>query len=440
MSVSNILYRSFYWKTLQYLLSFTLNILLVRNFQAVIAGQFYALIYFYSFIVSFSMLGLDIGLTYFIARRELSADNAGLLIFIITIIALLFSIPAIYFFCNFPVDSLITRASITVFAFFYISGNLLLNLSSAVYTAFSQNYYPVRISCFSALIMLLFSGALFFSSERRFVLLFDLYFLLLFLSGVTSYFFMFILYRKYSFEQSLNISLLKKIFSFSFNSYIISFLFFLASKVILLLLSYYTQPASLGNYTQAYKIVEYLSAFIGFVAYPLIALLSQQEKGGREYIILFLARVANTFSLIVLLIVLATGYWLLPFVFGPSFNNVYTILLFLLPGIITGCTSVFFTSYYYGSGLLRYNLISAIVQLIISLALFYLLFSRYDIYGAAAAYSVASVAAFVFDILVFRRLYKYRLRDILFLNKDDVRKLTLFASSRFSVANNTEAK
>ncbi|HEY4206772.1 MAG TPA: hypothetical protein VGM31_08170, partial [Puia sp.] len=100
MPVGKILYLNLRWRSLQFLTSFIVNAIFARSLHAVVAGEFYTLVYTLSLLISFFTLGLDISLNYFLARRAISAGMARRLILIVTAaglvvgLALMTSVPS----------------------------------------------------------------------------------------------------------------------------------------------------------------------------------------------------------------------------------------------------------------------------------------------------------------------------------------------------------
>lgn len=89
MSDAKILYKSLYWKSLQYASSFLVNIFLARLLGAVVAAEFYTTLYWLSFIISFFTFGLDISLNYYLSRNQVSSRTALRIVLALVLLALL---------------------------------------------------------------------------------------------------------------------------------------------------------------------------------------------------------------------------------------------------------------------------------------------------------------------------------------------------------------
>lgn len=432
MSIPKILYKSYYWRTLQFLVSFLLNIYLVRILQAVIIAEFHSLTYLCSFVASFFMLGLDLGITYYITQKKISTQSARKMIVIITILSLFISLPILFYTNNKSLYNNISQQAIIIFAALYIAGNLFLNLSSAIYTAFNKNYYPVKVGViFNCLTLITVLTINYFLVENRVNYILYIFFSLYFIQGIFTYLLTYKLNKDVEPHNSGEFNLWIKIVKFSFYSFIISLLFFLGLKINVLLLSRWINNYDLGNYTQTYKLIEYIITFIGFIAYPLIAILSEPQRENRKHITLFLLRISNTFILTGILLITIIGHWMFPLLFGNSFNKMYQIFLIFIPGIFATTSSIFFTSYYFATGKLKYNFISAILLLISAIFFLLLLATKFSIHGAAAAFSISSLISLMYDLFIFKKIYDLSFKEITLATKSDFAKIKQLVMTNF---------
>lgn len=451
MPVGKILYMSLYWKILQFLTSFIINIILARTFQSAISAEFYSLVYILSLGISFFTLGLDISLNYYLSRKEISPAIAGRIICFIVVLALVVCLSLLWLFylpSRYPGLGL-SLFQLLLFSAFNIAGGLLTTLSGTLFTVYGRNHLPTMVAFIANLIVavlsLIFSrissGSLVVGSLLR------VYFLFSFLQGL----FLFVLsMRLYagrgskrhrtgwepgqsiggSPEQSIMGSSgpvkAVEILRYSFAAFIINFIFFAGSKLCVYLLPYRVSPADQGNYIQAYKIVEYMSVMISVIYYPFIALVAGEENERVKEKVLFLVRISNTLVLLSGIFILVCGWWLFPFIFGRSFDRMYGIFIGFLPGLFAVCSSTFFTAYYFGRGQLKYNFISACIQFAGTFTFFFLFVHEGNALAAAYAFSVAVLGSLSYDMLVFRRFLRFSLKDVLLVHRRDLDYIVSF--------------
>jgi O-antigen/teichoic acid export membrane protein len=422
MTIGQNLYKSIYWKILQLCLSFSINLFLTRRFQSALSAEFYSLVYILSLCASFFTLGLDIGLNYYLSRQQISPRAACRIIAVVTILALLISLPLLALFArsgrapDFPLRQLL------FFSACYIAGVLLTTLSGTLFTAYGRNFMVAKYSFGINLVLaaLVFSVPVFFSGHRVVESLFFLYFSFSFLQGMSLYIMAVIRYTVNAVDRPSQPVGIRAILRYSFAAFATNFIFFLAGRLCIYLLPYRVSAADLGNFIQAYKLVEYLSLVASFLYYPFIALVAgQQAAKAKDRLLLFLVRLSNTAVLAFCLLMIVTGKTLFPFVYGHSFDRMYGIFLYFIPGLFPVCSSTFFTAYYYGAGRLKYNFISGCIQLLTVFVLFFLLTGIFGIRGAALAFSLASIASMAYDCVIFRKGTPFGFPDLFLMQRAD---------------------
>jgi len=451
-----ILYGSLQWKCLQFLASFFLNVVIARTFRSAITAEFYYLVYWLSLCITLFTMGLDISISYFLPRNAISPVAAGRLILAAVGLALLVCLPLLallYRPAQFP-D--LDRSRILVFSALQITGGLLTALSGTLFTAYGRNDLPSKIACILNLALVIgFSITARIQAGTQLVHgLFGAWFLGSFVQGL----FLFILAdRRYGILRTRPTPVVKDasgsfptppaanaasgsfptfaaadapsarpsgshiplrdILRFSITAFLINFIFFLASRLSLYLIPFRLGPTGQGNYIQAYKLVEYMGLLMSFLYYPVIVLVAGTDIEKMKQYILFLVRLSNTVVLLFSIAILSLGWWAFPAIFGPSFGRVYGIFTGFIPGLFAVCSSGFFTAWYFGSGHIKYNGISAGIQWIAMLAGFFIFPAPR---GTALAFSLASLLSLGYDLLVFRRFLRWSPGDILFVRRSDL--------------------
>lgn len=436
MAAGKILYKSLYWKILQFLTAFIINIVLARALQSTISADFYTLVYLFSLGISFFTLGLDISLNYYLSRKEISPGTARRIILCIIALALLICLSLLWIF--YPFDNYhpaVPLPWLLFFAGFNIAGGLLTTLSGTLFTTYGQNHLIGKVGFFVNMVVLVCCVIISYvdSGPVLVISLFWVYFLFSFLQGLFLFILSMRLYSSRSLQSPIPLPLTTTataeiptstvtplhILRFSFTAFLINFIFFAGTRFCIYLIPYRLTLSDQGNYIQAYKIVEYMSLVISIIYYPFIALVAGEGGEKMKSRVLLLVRISNTFVLISGIFILAIGGWLFPFVFGRSFDRMYGIFTGFLPGLFAVCSSTFFTAYYFGSGQMKYNFISACIQFACMPLFFFLFVRNGSATGAAFAFSVAVFGSLLYDLLVFRRVHPFAARDILVVNKKD---------------------
>lgn len=429
MAVRKILYQSLQWKSLQFLTSFIVNIIFVRAFHAVVAGEFYALVYLLSLIISLFTFGLDISLNYYLSRREMNGGAARRIIISVVFSAILISLPVLSFF----IPARYAHWDIPLLLFLsglHILGGLLVSLAGALFTAGGKNHVPARIGFIANLVLAvlaLFCGYR-YTGPSLINALFSLYFIFSFVQGVLLFF---LSYRLPFAVQTTAPPGVIAVIRWSFFAFLTNFIFFAAARLYIYIIPYYLPPSSLGNYIQAYKIVEYMGLVLSFTYYPFITLVAEGGQKMRGHLLL-LVRISNTIVLVFSVVMLLAGGWLFPFLFGSTFDDMYGIFVCFIPGIFAECSSGYLTAWYFGHGHIRINLISACINLLSMTLFFFILVGPAGAKGAALAFSLSGLLSLAYDLWILRKQSSYAFRDILWARASDWK--TIGSKVRFKIS------
>jgi len=436
MALGTIFYRSMVWKLFQMASSFFVTLLFARTLQSAVSAELYSLVYALSLVTGFFTLGLDIGLNYFVSRLELGLGRARILIIAVTVISLLACLPLILSYYSPALYPDLPRGPFLLFSALQVAGVLTTTLSGALFTARGRNHLPTLLATIiNGLLLILIPVVSRVAPAGRLPqILFLVYFLSTFLQGIG----LLVaaawlptggdqpagLQPPGTAEKSIPLAALLR---FSLGAFLVNYIFLIAGRVGIYLLPGRVPPAILGNYIQAYKLVEWVALVPGFFYFPFITLVvGDQEAMAAK--VLFLVRLSNTLAGAVALAALVLGWFLFPYLFGPSFGDMYRIFLAFIPGLFPACASGYFTAYFYGAGQVRLNAISAGLQLVSGILLVLLLTPYAGATGCALAYSGSALVSMGFDAWAFRRFSAFRLSDILFLRKADFESLKIFAA------------
>ncbi|MBO9683066.1 MAG: hypothetical protein J7502_10435 [Flavisolibacter sp.] len=420
---SKILIKAFLWKGLSFLVSIVITIVLAHVFKAGFSAEFQFLIYTCSLFASFFILGLDVSISHFLSRKQISIGWINSILIGIPLMSLFISLPAIYFIWKKGYGTEMPAREVFIFAGLYIAGTILINLSSAILTAIQKNHFVSKVSFFYNLILLMLILSVFFflPMSIRIQWICRLWFFFVFIQGC----YLFVYSKKLSkgrfVKQNPTDVSLSKVIAFSFFVFFINYIFLIAGRIPIFFLHSHESSYVLGNYIYTYKLLEYGATIAAFIYFPVISL-AASESDKIEKLILFLARLCNTAVLIIGIIVLLYGQYIFPILLGKSFDMVGEILIYLFPGLIAMCSSNFFTAYFYGKGLLKYNLISSCIMLFFILVLIVPFAKLWDVKGVSIAFSISNLMSFSYDLFIFRKFSKYSFMDVFILSKTDLNR------------------
>ncbi len=396
MHFNTILKHTIVWKMLNTLLVFFINLILVRLLGVAASGSFFYDITVLSFMILVLSWCLESGITYYASR-----DNnliAPILIFILPLLmmqgvtgAVLLRYTPLTINSYFALLFIVSNLSIIYFsAFFYakkwfISLNIIsccINFVTTIALFFlwyakllnivNKNYYQQFYIGSVALLACVLMAAILMSTKGK--------------PGL--------------FAKSLSAA--KDVFKYSSIAFLSNVLFFLVVRIDYFFVQQYCSNAALSNYIQVSKIGQLLilvPSIIGSLVFPYSAgnttvmTVDKVQQLCRAITLIF---IPVTFILIV------TAYWILPWIFGTGFNQMYTALLLYLPGFFALSIVTVLAAHLGGKKMLKYNLAASFMALVLVVTGDVLLIPTGGINAAAAVSSVGYMACAVYLLWVFK--------------------------------------
>ena len=401
MEIKNSIRRHIVWKALSLFSLVVLNILFARYYAAAITGWVIYLFTVNSFIIQLFGFSLEAGVGYYMARNSIRASR--LINFALTstlIVSLITLLLYIAYSSKYP-----TRVEYSLmYPISFVAGNMLIAFGNAI---FYSKYNFTTPNILSLVINVLLIGFLIFSFEYSKVEMpiafIPMYFYSFLVHGLILFFIMFIVSKEEKFLLKVRPKHVKKIFRYSMYAFVSNLLFLGMTRVDYFFIRYNATAVDLGNYIQVSKIAQLffvLPAMISTVLFPFVASGTQPE----------LRKNINRFSTNLLLLyagaclaIAASGYWLFPWVFGPSYTKMYAAFLLLIPGIISMSGLYPYTTYFAGEDRIRVNITGSFLAFTFILIADYLFIPEYGINGAALISSIGYFIYYCYVFMVFKK-------------------------------------
>jgi len=211
----------------------------------------------------------------------------------------------------------------------------------------------------------------------------------------------------YHFELSeLSVPYIKKMLSYGLRSHISNMITFVNYRADLFLLNLFSAVSSVGIYTIAVQIAErlwMLSQALSTVMFPRFVALQKKEQ---ERLNLIAKAFRTTIILTSFAAVLLSlfGYYLIEFLYGHAFLDAYTVILYLIPGIIAGSGSRILANAIAAQGRPELNMYTSLFGMLLNIGLNLLLIPHYGFVGAAIATSTTYFVNTVLRIWLFNKL------------------------------------
>jgi O-antigen/teichoic acid export membrane protein len=206
--------------------------------------------------------------------------------------------------------------------------------------------------------------------------------------------------REVALRPTYDQALTKEALQFGLKSYIQNLVGSLNYRLDIYLLALFLTPEQIAFYGVATSLAEvawYIPNSVGMVLFPRLS------NAPVEQVHQITARVCrNTLTITVLVVVgmLAAGWFLVPLVYGPAYRATVPPLLILLPGVMSMGLYKVLTRNFTSRNQQQVSILASSVALALNFGLDWLLIPRWSVVGAAvastAAYTAAGVALVVF--------------------------------------------
>lgn len=419
MNIVKAFSRSIFWRGFYFVSVLVLNILIARHFKADVSGQIYYVTSFFAFIILLLSFCMEAPMGYYLSQKKITETQLSILSFIWVVVL---SIP-IYFAVrwfvlnnNAPFGTNVFEVSANAF----LTGNLLITYFVALFYAKYDFIIPnlVLIAVNLLLILLIPNNAIIkeWVKDEQYI---SIYFIGFFVQGFFLAVSFIIKYWKWEHVKVISTDILKQFFSFALISVVTNGITFLMYRIDYWFVNQYCSPSDLGNYIQACKLGQIffiVPSILASVVFPVTASGSRKDMNEKMQL---LSRILIISYGIVCLFLLITGYWLFPFVFGPTFKNMFTPFALLVPAILSYSVVHLLAAYYGGKRLLSINFWASVLTLVIIIAGDVLIIPFWGILGAALISSIGYSVCLLYMLHIHSKEYNSTFRDFLFFTKND---------------------
>ena len=415
MQFNKALRYNILWKVVNTILTFFINVFLVRLLGAGQSGAFYYTVTILSLMVLLQGFSLESGVIYYGSKSppELRRISGILMVWLLvqTIIAAV-------------ILSFLKTGLPIYMGLLFIAGNMAITYLTALFSAQKKFLQPnlVFATVNTALLLLLMVAYYSKTGNRLFnpALLYVVSFILQ--AVLLAFIFLFITTNKDEASQTDNAAV-KKLFSFSTAAFAGNIIFFLATRVDYYFVSKYCTPEALGNYIQVSKLGQLLvllPSVVAAVIFPYTA--SEKEQGFLDHT-QFFCRIITWVFIPLILVISATGFWLFPLLYGDSFEMMYPATLFYLPGFFALSIVTVLAGYTGGKGMLGTNIIASFITLVVVVIVDILLIPISGINAAAIASSFAYFICLIFLLLRLKSKEYFFTTDFFGLKLSDLKRL-----------------
>lgn len=409
MEVSNSIKTHVVWKAFSLFCLLILNILFARYYAAAATGWVFYLFTVNSFIIQLFGFSLESGIAYYTARKSIRESRLINLSLIWTLVVSLITL------LMYSVYSSIYPSRVEypiMYPIAFVAGNMLIAFGNAIYYSKYNFITPNILNLIINVALIVFLVVSFEYSKVEMPMAFiPVYFYSFLIHGLFLFFTLFVISKDDKFLLNISPKSVKKVFRYSGYAFIANLLFLGITRIDYFFIRYFATAEDLGNYIQVSKLAQFFFIFpamISTVIFPFVASGTQPDL--KKSIYNFSVKLLLLYAGICLILA-ASGNWLFPWVFGPTFSKMYIPFLLLIPGILAISGLYPFTAYFAGEDRIRVNIYGSVMAFVFIVIADYLFIPQYGINGAALISSIGYFIYYCYVFMVFKKETRIEKKD-----------------------------
>ena len=191
-------------------------------------------------------------------------------------------------------------------------------------------------------------------------------------------------------------------------------------RVDIIMLNGRVPDASIGVYSIGILLAERIWLIPDAVKGVMVSNIAK-GKDARETA--YVIRISNTGCFVIILAIIALGKPFIDLMFGPEFEGAYQVTLIVLAGVLSMIYYKLIAAYNIALGKQVVSFVFLSVAVVVHIILNLILIPIWGIYGAGISSVISYAICALLFIIYFCRTTGIPLKDILFINKGDFKKL-----------------
>lgn len=426
MSFQKQIAQSLVWRGLYFVTVLFMNIFLARYFEAGNAGWIFYLSNNFSFIVIIAGLTLETAVSYYSSKKDIDDNELAWfsIAWSVLVSVIVFAGLSVYFAIS-KNSGTINHGDYFYYAICYVGGVQLTNFFTILFYAnrnfFLPNFLMVILNTIVIIIIPKQNGT--FNTDTSLII--KVYFAFFVITGLTlaaAFIMKKQSWKKFSLPAFLHIRLLIR---YALPALAANVIFFLVYRIDYWFVEKYCSKEELGNYIQVSKLGQMLlviPTIISSVVFPHTAGAGADLTEIKQNI-MRIGRITTMLFSILFFVIILSGKWLFPFVFGHTFQLMYVPFLLLLPGIWSLSNLYILSAYFGGANKVKINVQGASIALLVILAGDIFFIPRYGIFAAAIVSTAGYTVNFMYSFFILQKEHPVSFDEYWSINKEDIQWL-----------------
>ena len=421
---ANLILHHIIWRGLYFFSVLILNILIARFFAAEKSGQIFFIVNNLALVLLLVSISLESGSAYYIASGNVDPALMARFCLVWSAGASFIALSGWWVAQHLTHSTSLTEPGFIPASFLFISGVLLTTYFTALLYAEHQFGWPNKI--LSAvnlfLIILLALGKNNPDLRSHFILI---YFSCFFIQGILLMIIFFIRYKRPEHRIFPEKSVLFKVLHYSFTALFANLIYFLVNRIDYWFVQYYCSGKELGNYIQASKLGQMLLILPAILGSTIFPILSSQKNQGSHFPLPVVLRLLFWVNGFICIVILCFGYYLFPFIFGHSYNQMYLLFVLLIPGILSFTMNYPLAAWFSASNRIGINIKGAGLALIVICAGDFLILPQAGVLSAPAISSAGYFCYYCYTLYLYRKENPVSWNELLLIRKSDIQLIRI---------------
>ena len=419
---TDLIFQHLLWRGLYFFSVLLINVFIARFFAAEKSGQIFYIVNNLALILLIVSISLESGASYYIASGYLQASGMANFCLVWATAASLFALSGWWATLYFSHSIYLADPAFLLTSFLFILGVLLTTYFTALFYAKKEFGLPNKIlfGLNMLLVVLLVTGRNNVFLKAHFI---QVYFSSFFLQGWLLKIFFF---RKHAIKSKFMFPpgpVLNKIIRYSLAALLANLIYFLVNRIDYWFVKRFCSAGDLGNYIQASKLAQMLLILPAILGSTLFPIFSSQKESGNESRLTASVRILFWINGGICLLILCVGWFLIPLVFGTSFNNMYLLFVLLIPGILCITMNYPVTSWFAANRRIGINIRGSLLALIVICTGDLIILPRYGVLFAPIVSSAGYLSYFGYTLYMYRMDYTVTWKELLLIRKSDLNQI-----------------
>lgn len=417
--------QSLVWRGLYFVTVLIMNIFLSRYFEAGNAGWIFYVSNNFSFIVIIAGLSLESAVSYYSSQKAIDDNELAWFSIVWTVWISIMVFLVLWLYFTFFKTSPAAHSHYFYYAICYVAGVQMTSFFTLLFYANKNFFLPNFLMAILNTIVILIIPKQNGTDNTNTSLIITVYFSFFAITGVTlaaAFIIQNQSWKKFALPALPQIQLLMR---YALLALAANVIFFLVYRVDYWFVEKYCTAEELGNYIQVSKLGQMLlvvPTIISSVVFPHTAGVGSKHTEIKDDI-MRIGRISSMLFSILFILIILSGKWLFPFVFGRTFQLMYIPFLLLLPGIWALSNLSILSAYFGGSNKVKINVHAAGIALLVILAGDVLFIPQYGIFAAAIVSTVGYIVNFIYSFFRLKKEHPVSLAKYWGINKEDIQWL-----------------